>query len=83
MWLPQRATREYHVKTWTPIGAGPVHRGMMRLANIADVHGNSWALEAVLDAISEEATDLTVDLGDTVYHGREDRAHAIRTGFAL
>jgi predicted phosphodiesterase len=39
----------------------------MRIAVIADVHGNSWALEAVLESIARDRVDFTVDLGDTVY----------------
>lgn len=38
----------------------------MKLAVIADVHGNALALEAVLAAIRSEAPDLIVDLGDRV-----------------
>lgn len=36
----------------------------MRLAAIADIHGNHMALEAVLDDISRQNVDLTVNLGD-------------------
>lgn len=38
----------------------------MRLAVIADIHGNLSALEAVLDDISAQGTDLTINLGDSV-----------------
>ncbi|NRB00648.1 MAG: metallophosphoesterase family protein [Rhodobacteraceae bacterium] len=38
----------------------------MRLAAISDVHGNSAALEAVLDDIARRGVDLTVNLGDCV-----------------
>ena len=36
----------------------------MRLAAIADVHGNLAALDAVLDDIARQSPDLTVNLGD-------------------
>lgn len=39
----------------------------MKVAVIADVHGNSWALEAVVESILSESVDATVNLGDTVY----------------
>ncbi|MBL0403992.1 metallophosphoesterase family protein [Microvirga aerilata] len=38
----------------------------MRIAVIADIHGNLIALEAVLADIAREKPDLTVDLGDCV-----------------
>lgn len=38
----------------------------MRLAVIADVHGNRPALAAVLDAIAAAAPDLVIELGDAV-----------------
>ncbi|MBP0494071.1 metallophosphoesterase family protein [Pararoseomonas indoligenes] len=38
----------------------------MRIAAIADTHGNCLALEAVLDDIRAEAPDLVVNLGDLV-----------------
>ncbi len=39
---------------------------MMRIAVIADIHGNLIALEAVLADIAREKPDLIVDLGDCV-----------------
>lgn len=36
----------------------------MRIAAISDVHGNLWALEAVLADIARRGADLTVNLGD-------------------
>lgn len=39
----------------------------MRLAVIADVHGNTWALDAVLDDIRQRGVDLTFNLGDSVW----------------
>lgn len=38
----------------------------MRVAVIADVHGNRLALAAVLDAVMATAPDLVIDLGDAV-----------------
>lgn len=38
----------------------------MRLAVIADVHGNRLALAAVLEAIAAAAPDLVIELGDAV-----------------
>jgi predicted phosphodiesterase len=38
----------------------------MRVAVIADVHGNRLALAAVLDAIAAAAPDLVIELGDAV-----------------
>jgi len=40
--------------------------GAMRIAAIADIHGNLIALEAVLADIAREKPDLIVDLGDCV-----------------
>jgi len=39
----------------------------MKLAVISDIHGNSWALEAVLEDISKHDPDLVVNLGDALY----------------
>ena len=36
----------------------------MRIAAISDIHGNLWALEAVLADIARRGTDMTVNLGD-------------------
>jgi putative phosphoesterase len=38
----------------------------MELAVIADVHGNAWALEAVLDDIARRGVKTIVNLGDNV-----------------
>lgn len=38
----------------------------MKIAIISDVHGNRLALEAVLDDISRQSVDSTVNLGDNV-----------------
>ncbi|MBZ9749521.1 metallophosphatase family protein [Deinococcus sp. HMF7604] len=47
----------------------------MRLAVLSDVHGNAFALEAVLADIHAEAPDATYNLGDTVW-GFSDPARA-------
>lgn len=39
----------------------------MRIALIADVHGNRWALEAVMADIERRRCDLILNLGDCVY----------------
>ncbi len=39
----------------------------MRIAVISDVHGNRWALEAVLDDAGRRRVSGLVDLGDSVY----------------
>ena len=36
----------------------------MRIAAISDIHGNLWALEAVLADIARRGVDMTVNLGD-------------------
>jgi len=36
----------------------------MRIAVISDIHGNLWALDAVLDDLAGRQVDLTVNLGD-------------------
>lgn len=38
----------------------------MKVAVISDVHGNRFALDAVLDDIATQGADLTVNLGDTL-----------------
>jgi predicted phosphodiesterase len=47
----------------------------MRLAVISDVHGNAFALDAVLQDLRAEAPDLIVNLGDQV-EGSADPARA-------
>ncbi|PNY80390.1 metallophosphoesterase family protein [Deinococcus koreensis] len=47
----------------------------MRIAVLGDVHGNAFALRAVLDEIRDEAPDLTLNLGDSVW-GAADPAQA-------
>lgn len=39
----------------------------MRIAVISDIHGNAWALKAVLRDIEIKAPDLIVNLGDSLY----------------
>jgi predicted phosphodiesterase len=46
-------------------------RSMSSLAMISDVHGNSWALRAVLDDIGGQAVDATYCLGDLVGYGAD------------
>ncbi len=48
------------------------------LAVISDVHGNIWALEAVLDDIHRRGIGSTVNLGDSVYGPLEPAATADR-----
>jgi len=38
-----------------------------RLAILADIHANIWALEAVLAHVSEHEVDGIVNLGDSLY----------------
>lgn len=45
-----------------------------RIAVISDVHGNVWALDAVLKDISERQVEHIVNLGDSV-HGPLEPAH--------
>lgn len=40
---------------------------MERIAVIADIHGNRWALERVLEDIARRAVDAVVNLGDSLY----------------
>lgn len=49
----------------------------MRIAVLADIHGNSWALRAVLDHLSRQRTDVMVNLGD-IYYGPIDPAGTAR-----
>lgn len=49
-----------------------------RIAVLADIHGNTWALDAVLADIERRGADRIVNLGDSVYgsldpHGTADR----------
>ena len=39
----------------------------MKLAFIADIHGNSWALESVLEDIKKREVSEIYDLGDSLY----------------
>lgn len=50
----------------------------MRIAIISDVHGNRFALEAVLADIGRETPDLLANLGDSVW-GASDPAGAWRS----
>jgi hypothetical protein len=53
-----------------------------RLAVLADVHGNVWALEAVLADIRCRGADEIVDFGDILY-GPLDPAGSPHAGYAL
>jgi len=39
----------------------------MRFAVISDIHGNSWALKAVLEDVERHSPDIIVNLGDSLY----------------
>lgn len=39
----------------------------MRIAVLSDIHGNSWALRAVLKDIDKKNPDLIINLGDSLY----------------
>jgi putative phosphoesterase len=45
-----------------------------RIAIIADVHANVWALDAVLSDIRRQGADVLVNLGDVLYGPLEPRA---------
>ena len=46
----------------------------MRLAALADIHGNIYALEAVLADLKRQAPDVVVVLGDSVVKFPQNRA---------
>ena len=46
----------------------------MRLAALADIHGNIYALEAVLEDLKRQAPDVVVVLGDSVVKFAQNRA---------
>ncbi|CAM3750860.1 metallophosphoesterase family protein [Deinococcus frigens] len=51
----------------------------MRLAILSDVHGNAYALEAVLAGIRAASPDAVYNLGDTVWGGADPaRAYALQ-----
>lgn len=55
----------------------------MRLAILTDVHGNAYALEAVLTDIRSTSPDAVFNLGDTVWGGADPaRAWALQQEFA-
>ncbi|HYN09411.1 MAG TPA: metallophosphoesterase family protein [Vicinamibacterales bacterium] len=39
----------------------------MKLAILSDIHGNRWALEAVLDELALTPVDVTINLGDSLW----------------
>ena len=55
----------------------------MRIAVLSDVHGNAFALRAVLDDIRAAAPDLILNLGDTVWGAADPgAAWALQAEFA-
>ena len=50
----------------------------MRIAAISDIHGNLWALEAVLADIERRGVDMTVNLGDILSSPLKPRETAER-----
>ncbi|WP_395400717.1 metallophosphoesterase family protein [Pseudoduganella sp. UC29_106] len=50
----------------------------MRIAAISDIHGNLWALEAVLADIERRGVDMTVNLGDILSSPLQPRETAER-----
>jgi putative phosphoesterase len=50
----------------------------MRIAAISDIHGNLWALDAVLEDIGRRDVDLTVNLGDMLSSPLKPRETAER-----
>jgi predicted phosphodiesterase len=48
----------------------------MRIAALSDIHGNVWALEAVLADVKRQGVDLTVNLGDILSGPLEPAATA-------
>lgn len=55
----------------------------MRLAVLGDVHGNAFALRAVLDDIRAASPDQVLNLGDTVWGCADPaRAWALQQEFA-
>src|SRR5580704_2585576 len=61
-WPPHVQPSDYPAATARELA----RRGPMRIAVIADVHGNLFALEAVLNDLRQHSPDVTVDLGDCV-----------------
>ena len=55
----------------------------MRLAIVSDVHGNAFALDAVLNDLRAESPDAVYNLGDTVWGGVDPgRAWDLQAEFA-
>ena len=59
----------------------PLVKGSLRLAVLSDVHGNAYALEAVLADLHRASPDLILNLGDQI-EGSADpaRAYAMQVG---
>lgn len=70
---PGRNSRAHHPGRAAPAGAAPrLQDGQlprMRMALLADIHGNAAALEAVLEHAAEHGADDVVCLGDIVGYG--------------
>jgi predicted phosphodiesterase len=54
-------------------GASGRSTGSDRVAVLADVHGNSWALRAVLADIAERGVEVILNLGDSLYGSLDPR----------
>lgn len=54
----------------------------LRLAILTDVHGNAFALDAVVHDIARHAPDLTVNLGDQIW-GQADPVRALELQLGL
>jgi predicted phosphodiesterase len=46
----------------------------LRIALVADIHANIWALDAILDDIKKQHVDTTFNLGDVLYGPLKPRA---------
>lgn len=44
-----------------------LHRAQMRIAVLSDIHGNAWALDAVLSQLTRAHVDHVLNLGDCFY----------------
>src|ERR1700722_9431728 len=53
---------------------------MTRIAVLSDIHGNSFALDAVLDALPGVSADLVLNLGDSLSGAVDPRATAETLG---
>jgi predicted phosphodiesterase len=51
----------------------------MRVAVISDIHGNAFALEAVLADIDQQAPDAILNLGDHFYGPLDSRPNSVHS----